>query len=518
MANTTVTKVSEMMLTNVTAGIKAGEQKVSDAQNFGVVMQDAKDTTAKAQSTQTDDAAKTSRTVVNSSRSKEIGSGEKVRKDPAANEDDKELFAEEVAGEASKLIDKIKKVLDVSDEELETAMENLGISAADLLDPANVKDLCMELTNVEDSISLITNADLYESIKEIVSAAEDAGNRLVADFGITSDDFSELLNDDTLAARIAEAVAQLENNALADDPALVETVNAFEQDMQDIEMPKPDMDVNDHAAAAGDIKDTDVAAGTEAKTVTVEVTGRPEDRAAAEGHEAIIDNPIQRQGGSATESFTATAGSEESQLKGDSEGFDRASRFAEVEQANAAPSQTVVTTEINNLGEVVETVTSYSNADANSIMSQVTQSIRVNYSAETTSMEMQLHPASLGTVNMNIASTNGVVTAHILVQNEAVKAALESQLITLQQTFEEQGQKVEAVEVSVANYDLNKGADSDADGNTNRDQMARAGRSGRRRSINLNDLEEEEIGELSDEERISADMMARSGNSVDYTA
>ena len=186
----------------------------------------------------------------------------------------------------------------------------------------------------------------------------------------------------------------------------------------------------------------------------------------------------------------------------------------------AAPAATTVETTVNNLGEVIETVTHYTsaNAEAESIMSQVTETIRVNYSPDTTSMELQLHPASLGTVNMNIASTNGVVTAHILVQNEAVKAALESQLITLQETFNEQGQKVEAVEVSVANYDLNRGTGSDTgDGNTNRDP-ARAGRVGTRRRINLGDLEEGDIEELSEEEKLTADMMARSGNSVDFTA
>ena len=191
----------------------------------------------------------------------------------------------------------------------------------------------------------------------------------------------------------------------------------------------------------------------------------------------------------------------------------------DAEAISTAPQQTtVVNTEVNNLGEIVETVTTYSNADADSIMSQVTQSIRVNYSAETTSMEMQLHPASLGTVNMNIASTSGVVTAQILVENEAVKAALESQLITLQQTFEDQGMKVEAVEVTVANYDLNKGTGSDTENGNSERESARAGRVGTRRRINLNDLEEADIEELSEEEQIAADMMARSGNSVDYQA
>lgn len=512
MANTTVTKVSEMMLTNVTAGVKAGEQKISDAGGFGQVMNNAKGTSAKTNDNPKD-SVKASRTVVDKPSSKEIKSGDTVKKDPVANKEDKEMFTEEVAKETSGIMDKIKKVLDVSDEELETAMENLGITPVDLLNPASVRELCMELEGVEDSISLLTNADLYESIKEIAGAAEEAGNKMIADFGTDEADVSELLKDESFVSEVKEAITKLENKAPEDDFASEAAAMALQQSAENIGTPETDMDVEDHAAVAADIRNTDAAAGTEAKAVTVEVEGRYEE-SSSEG--ATTANSSLTGQSTATETFKAAPKSEESGLKGNNEGLENASRFVQSESV-AAPSQTVVTTEVNNLGQVVETVTSYSNADANSIMSQVTQSIRVNYSADTTSMEMQLHPASLGTVNMQIASNNGVVTAHILVQSEAVKAALESQLITLQQTFEEQGQRVEAVEVSVANYDLNRGTNSDSDAN-DREGAARAGRSGSRRRINLNDLADEDIEELSDEERISADMMARSGNSVDYTA
>ncbi len=511
MANTTVTKVSELLLTNVTAGVKAGDTKTSDAQGFTEVMNNAKDSSAKVQP---QDDTRSSRTVVETPKSKEIRTEDTVKRDPIANAGDKADFTEEVATEASKIMDKIKEVLDVSDEELTEAMETLGITAVDLLDPISLKDLCMELTGTEDSISLITNAEVYESVKEIVQTAEDAVSKLTADYAVTDDEVKELLNNEAFVNEVNEAVKSLQSKAEA-GPIITNEAQ--------IEMPKPDMDV-DHqtdANAVADIKDTNAAAGTEAQAVTVEVKGTPQNKPVEEpktAGETVTDDPLARTTTGTTETFKATVKSEESNLKGNNEGFEHASRFAESEAVSTAPQQTTVETTVNNLGEVIETVTHYSNADADSIMSQVTQSIRINYSADTTSMELQLHPASLGTVNMQIASTNGVVTAHILVQNEAVKAALESQLITLQQTFEEQGQKVEAVEVTVANYDLNKGSSSDTDSNSQDNNQARAGRVGTRRRINLGDLGEEELEDLSEEEKIAADMMARSGNSVDYTA
>ena len=62
-------------------------------------------------------------------KSKEIKAEEPVSKDPVGNEDDKAELAGAVAKEVSEITDKIKEVLNVTDEELTEAMENLGITA-----------------------------------------------------------------------------------------------------------------------------------------------------------------------------------------------------------------------------------------------------------------------------------------------------------------------------------------------------------------------------------------------------
>ena len=523
MANTTVTKVSELLLTNVTAGVKAGDAKVSDAQGFSEVMNNAKDG---AEKVQPQDDSKTTRTVVETPKSKEIKAEEPVKRDPIANESDRADFTEEVAKDIKEIVNTIKEVLEVSDEELTEAMETLGLTVVDLLDPISIRDVCMELKGVTDSISLLTDANLYESVKEIVQTAEDAVADLTAQFGITEADTEKIFTDDSFIDAVEKTLSDQNNNSVAPKLQIDEAVIPTDGMIQ-TQAPIQDKDVEIKSAVDAPQLNTDntQTAGTEA-TVTVEVKGTPEARPERpvtearqpEAEEVRTDDPLARTNVGTTETFKATVKTEESNLNENSSNAEQASRFVDAEAISTAHPTTVVNTEVNNLGEIVETVTTYSNADADSIMSQVTQSIRVNYSAETTSMEMQLHPASLGTVNMNIASTSGVVTAHILVENEAVKAALESQLITLQQTFEDQGMKVEAVEVTVANYDLNKGTGSDTENGNSERESARAGRVGTRRRINLNDLEEADIEELSEEEQIAADMMARSGNSVVYQA
>jgi flagellar hook-length control protein FliK len=84
------------------------------------------------------------------------------------------------------------------------------------------------------------------------------------------------------------------------------------------------------------------------------------------------------------------------------------------------------------------------------IYDQIADYMKIQLKPETTSLEIQLHPANLGTVNVHLTEKQGMLTAEFTTQNEAVKAAVESQIVQLKNQFEEQGIKVEAVEVSVA--------------------------------------------------------------------
>lgn len=69
---------------------------------------------------------------------------------------------------------------------------------------------------------------------------------------------------------------------------------------------------------------------------------------------------------------------------------------------------------------------------------------------DVTSLQMQLYPEHLGKVSIQVVSKNGVLTAQIAAENEVAKAALESQLATLKESFDSQGIKVQSVEVMVS--------------------------------------------------------------------
>ena len=189
----------------------------------------------------------------------------------------------------------------------------------------------------------------------------------------------------------------------------------------------------------------------------------------------------------------------------------------ESRQGNANEQMTFAQTVAERLEQAVaktEAVTSSYGTTTESVMNQIQDAIKVIQTRDMTEMELQLHPASLGNLRIQIAAKEGVVTAVFTTENEAVRAALESQLVTLKENFAQQGVKVEAVEVTVASHAFEQNLNGDE---SNASEQTPERRRGSRR-ITLTELEADNLeSELSDEDRIVAEMMRENGNTVDYT-
>lgn len=157
----------------------------------------------------------------------------------------------------------------------------------------------------------------------------------------------------------------------------------------------------------------------------------------------------------------------------------------------------------------------YFSAETEMIMNQIMDFMKVNVGDGISQLEMQLRPENLGTLQIHVASKDGVITAHFTTENEVVKEALESQMIQLKETFREQGVRVEAIEVSVQTKGFEKNLEQGrqnqpGESNDSKPQM-------KVRRLNLRELEEIPAEELDEEERLASEMMAQNGNTVDYT-
>lgn len=90
------------------------------------------------------------------------------------------------------------------------------------------------------------------------------------------------------------------------------------------------------------------------------------------------------------------------------------------------------------------------------IVNQIIDKIKVNINKDSTTMKLNLNPEHLGKVELAVTSKAGVMTAEFVVENKTAKEAIEKGLPALIEKFEEQGLKVEAVEVSISDYDFTR--------------------------------------------------------------
>ena len=443
----------------------------------------------------TSDVSKTKTVVAtNAGSNKNIKTAEASGQETESLDEEKiKDLAEEISEITNQIVDKIKSEFEVTDEEIEEAMEVLGLTIADLTKPTELRNLLMELTGTSDSIELLTNVELYDSVKEVTDFAANLFTEVAKDFSLSTEQLTEMINTESFEEALNEVnVSVKTNEAEAETEADAEVVSEVTVDKTtDAALAFENSD----KANANETKPVESNNSNESEEVPIDTEKKAPDK---------IEKP---------ESFTQSSLMNDEAMNERSENrksfnFDSSkNQEFTFNQTQAVTNQTV-----NTVGDIVETVTSYTTgADTDSIMRQVTDYVKVHISEDVTKMEIELHPASLGTVNMQINSQNGQITAHLTVQNELVKSVLETQMIKLQETFDEQGTKVSAIEVTVAEYSLN----SQSDNNYSEERNGRNYGS-KKKGINLNEIGS--LDELDEEEQLEAKVMEMNGSSVNYTA
>lgn len=148
------------------------------------------------------------------------------------------------------------------------------------------------------------------------------------------------------------------------------------------------------------------------------------------------------------------------------------------------------------------------------IIDQIADYVKIHSSEKLTSMEIALNPASLGSVNLHVSSKGGVISAQLYAQDEAVRAALESQVAALKESLEAQGMKVDAIEITEHSHQLEQNLDQ----NGGQQESAEAQKKSGRRLLNLDELPEEEAYEekMTQAEKLQIEMMRMGGNKLNF--
>ena len=441
----------------------------------------------------TSDVSKTKTVVAtNAGSNKNIKTAEASGQETESLDEEKiKDLAEEISEITNQIVDKIKSEFEVTDEEIEETMEVLGLTIADLTKPAELRNLLMELTGTTDSIELLTNVELYDSVKEVTDFASNLFTEVAKDFSLSTEQLTEMINTESFEEALNEVDVSVTSNE-AETEADAEVVSEVTVDKTtDAALAFENSD----KANANETNPVDSNNSNESEAVPIDTEKKAPDK---------IEKP---------ESFAQSNLMNDEAMNVRSENrknfnFDNSNN----QDLSLGQTGTVTNQTVNTVGDIVETVTSYTTGtDTDNIMRQVTDYVKVHISEDVTKMEIELHPASLGTVNMQINSQSGQITAHLTVQNELVKSVLETQMIKLQETFDEQGTKVSAIEVTVAEYSLN----SQSDNNYSEERNGRNYGS-KKKVINLNEIGS--LDELDEEEQLEAKVMEMNGSSVNYTA
>lgn len=366
---------------------------------------------------------------------------------------------EETAKDVEKdVVEKIAEELDVTEEEVKEAMEVLGFTVMDLMDQGNMAALVTQLTGEEDSAALLTDENLFATIGQLTEAVGEIIEESVQNL-------SEELDVD-----MDEAI-QMVQDALEHEEPVVEEKGVIVEIDDELAPEKAETD----SRAVREIPEE-----AEEEAGVVKTESAEEEQTA--GQNKNMTNSGQESSPLVNQMFRpdtfAAAGIEKPELP----------------------------------------FTSY--VDTADIINQIGEYVKIHQSEGISQMEILLNPESLGSIHLQVAAREGAITATITAQNEAVREALMVQAMTLKEELNEQGLKVEAVEVTVASHEFERNMENG--GEEAKNLFEQQIQKQNRRRIVINNLEQAEEmladDEISDAEKLQIDMMAKSGNSVDFTA
>ena len=370
-----------------------------------------------------------------------------------------ETVKDELEEKAEELVQEIAKELGVSVEEVEKVLDELGISLMGLFDKENLTQVVVVLSGAEDVTQIVMDEELFAQVNKLLGTMEEMLTEVSENTDVTVDELMEYVSKEEFKGTV-QATEETDEIVSQEDVAVDE------------------MEVTDDKKSVAD-KTENVNDETD-KTVKVEVS----------------------------ETETGTSGHTEN-----------GQSFEQTESNNQFLTNVINNNTLQNQALNAENgISPFMTFEAREIMQQIMDYIKVQVKPDMTSLQMQLHPEDLGTLQIEVTNKNGMLTAQFTTQDDSVKAIIEGQLIQLKENLNEQGLKVQAVEVTVASQQFDRNLDKNGNEGTAQEDSQKAAKKQIRR-INLNELDmENELEEADDAIRIAADMMARNGNTIDFMA
>lgn len=490
---------------SVTEALKdVGVSSNSEANDYNKISQASANTKAakalQARNNNTSNDTKITNTDSNTDKNTELNEDMQINEDTKVSQNAEEVTAESTTENTTETItEDIKAVLEdtgkelltvIADElgvdidDIEKAMSVLGLNYVSILNPDNMAMLVAQVAGDEGISAIVTNSDLYSSLKSLTDTITTMQHNIMNQLGLSEEQMESAVNTDVNNEDMKGAMGDAQ--MMANPEAGKETSEG----------------TNEFNAIQLDLigKNQKFNFNLQVETSNYEMQKTPE--IAAPEITVVETQSMGQQSSNLGQGFNMMNGGNQNAMTWNDFLGNIAFNIQNIES---------MTEEFTEAVQVAHT-------SAEDIINQITEYMKISVKPDMTSMEMQLHPQSLGSLNVMIETAkDGNIIARFTTADATVKAAIESQLATLQQKFDEQGVKVNAIEVTVQSHAFEQNLEQGNDNqNFAKEENQKATKSLRR--INLRELTTEDAEELDDSEKLNAEMMEINGGTVDYSA
>ena len=360
-----------------------------------------------------------------------------VKQEEEVTDEQIAAMSDEIVGQAKQFI---MNKLEVTEEQLNEAISELGLTEESLLNPSDLSQLVMKLEGIETQGDMLTNPDFAKNLKDILSTMEEIKENVT----VENLNFEEVVTD-VQDEKIEETVSEPEILPTVDEEVSVE---------EDVDTTVPKV-----------------------ATLTTE---------------------------------TETDAMQKDADGNQSSGLLQHNEPSEVDSQETVINDNQMLTPQDFAAKLTADLTEQvGETKANDIVRQVIDQAQVQVKQGVTSMEMQLYPEHLGKVLIQVSTHDGHVTAQITAESEAAKTALESQLTLLKENLNNQGLKIENVEVTIASHAF----EQNMQGERGNDEQTSQSRKGRRSIGSFFGDGNEEISDIEQEK-----IMEITGSTVSYSA
>ena len=330
-----------------------------------------------------------------------------------------------------------------------------------------------------------------EAVKDLLGLSAEELNQMLEQLGITN---LQLIQPETLQNLVLMANSEQDAVVLLTDAELLNTVNELtaqvEQILQEAGItPEELMNSFDNAKFVSMVED---ALNTLEAEEAEEVPEEPTAVEKASYEEKVSEN------GNKTEVHTEGKETDTSAKEQDSKESTDVESFTEHMVQNLQKAAQEIG-EVTGQKDIVQMI--------REVADQILEKIKVSVTPETTSLEIVLTPEELGKVNLTVsADSDGMMKAKFVTENELAREAIERNLVQFKEMLQEQGLKVDTIEVTVGNFEFDRNGQA---GESSQEEQ----KNGNRRFIS-----DEEISQTEDNDQLAKIFMEGGESTVNYMA